>query len=279
MNGIFTIMHLTLDEAKGRKVVLAALVLGFAFLLIFGAGYYFIYQDAMASSRGAMRIGVNTGMVMVAMAGLYAVNFLIVMMAVLMPIDTLSGDIRSGVIQTLVTKPLHREQILLGKWLAYWVILAVYLLLMAGGVVLIVRAVSGLTLPNVVQGIALIFLEGTVLMTLSILGGTRMSTLANGVTVLGLYGLAFIGGWMEQIGTLLGNSIAQNFGVVTSLLVPTEAMWQLAAYNMQPSIVRDAAIIPFSVASVPSTSMVVWAVLYIVITLGIALRQFRTRDL
>jgi ABC-type transport system involved in multi-copper enzyme maturation permease subunit len=279
MNGIFTIMHLTLDEAKGRRVVLAALVLGVAFLLIFGAGYYFIYQDAMTNSRGAMRIGVNTGMVMVAMAGLYAVNFLIVMMAVLMPIDTLSGDIRSGVIQTLVTKPLHREQILLGKWLAYWVILAVYLLLMAGGVVLIVRAVSGLTLPNVVQGIALIFLEGTVLMTLSILGGTRLSTLANGVTVMGLYGLGFIGGWMEQIGTLLGNTIAQNFGVVTSLLVPTEAMWQLAAYNMQPSIVRDAAIIPFSVASVPSPSMVVWAVLYIAVTLIIALRQFRTRDL
>ena len=279
MNGILTIVHLTLDEAKGRKVVLAALLLGLAFLLIFGIGYYLIYQDALATAHGLLRVGVNAGMIMVAMAGLYAVNFLIVMMAVLMPIDTLSGDIRSGVIQTLVTKPLRREQIILGKWLAYWVILAVYLLLMAGGVLLLVYAVSGTLLPNALQGIGLIFLEGTVIMTLSILGGTRLSTLANGVTVMGLYGLAFIGGWMEQIGTLLGNNIAQNFGVVTSLLVPTEAMWQLAAYNMQPPIVRDAAITPFSVSSVPSMGMVVWAVFYIAVTLVIALRLFRTRDL
>ena len=279
MNGILTIVQLTLDEARGRKVVLAALILGLAFLLIFGVGYYLIYQDPLATARGLLRVGVNAGMIMVAMAGLYAVNFLIVMMAVLMPIDTLSGDIRSGVIQTLVTKPLRREQILLGKWLAYWVILAVYLLLMAGGVLLLVYAVSGTLLPNALQGIGLIFLESTVLMTLSILGGTRLSTLANGVTVMGLYGLAFIGGWMEQIGTLLGNNIAQNFGVVTSLLVPTEAMWQLAAYNMQPPVVRDAAITPFSVSSVPSTGMVVWAVFYIAVTLIVALRQFRTRDL
>jgi ABC-type transport system involved in multi-copper enzyme maturation permease subunit len=279
MKGILTIMHLTLDEAKGRKVVMAALILGLAFLLIFGVGYYLIYQDALKYSSGALRIGQNVGLTMVAMAGLYAVDFLIVMMAVLMPIDTLSGDIRSGVIQTLATKPLCREQILLGKWLAFWAILATYLLLMAGGVLLIVYAVSGTRLPNAAQGIALIFLEATVLLTLSILGGTRLSTLANGVTVMGMYGLAFIGGWMEQIGTLLGNTVAQNFGIVTSLLVPTEAMWQLAAYNMEPPLMRDAAITPFSISSVPSSGMVVWAALYVVVALLLALRQFRTRDL
>jgi ABC-type transport system involved in multi-copper enzyme maturation permease subunit len=279
MNGILTMMHLTLDEARGRKVVLAALILGLVFLLIFGIGFYLIYQDALTYSRVLPRIGQNIGLSLVAMAGLYAVNFLIVMMAVLMPIDTISGDIRSGVIQTLVTKPLHREQIVLGKWLGFWLILAVYLLMMAGGVLLIVYAVSGTALPNALQGIALIFLEGTVLMTLSILGGTRLSTLANGVTVLGLYGLGFIGGWMEQIGTLLGNNVAQNFGIVTSLIVPTEAMWQLAAYNMEPPLMRDAAITPFSISSVPSTGMVLWAVLYASVALLIALRQFRTRDL
>jgi Cu-processing system permease protein len=118
-----------------------------------------------------------------------------------------------------------------------------------------------------------------VLMTLSILGGTRLSTLANGVTVLGLYGLAFIGGWMEQIGTLLGNNTAQNFGIVSSLIVPTEALWQLAAYHMQPPLLRDVAIGPFTVTSVPSTWMVVWAIAYTLVALFIALRQFSTRDL
>lgn len=279
MNGILTIAHLTFHEVRGRKVVLAALILGAAFLVIFAIGFYEIYNDASTFGNVLPRMQQNVGLGFVAMAGMYAVNFLILMMAVLTPIDTLSGDIRSGAIQTLATKPIHREQIVLGKWLAFWAILAVYLALMAGGVLLIVYLVAGVTLPNALSGMGLIFLEGTVLMTLSILGGTRLSTLANGVTVLGLYGLAFIGGWLEQIGTLLGNSTAQNFGIITSLIVPTEAMWQLAAYSMQPPLMRDIAITPFSITSVPSMSMVVWAIVYSLVALVIALRQFRTRDL
>jgi Cu-processing system permease protein len=279
MNGILTIAHLTLHEARGRKVVLAALILGLAFLLVFGLGFHYIYVDAFTGSSAFPRIGQNVGLSIVVMAGLYAVNFLIVMMAVLMPIDTLSGDIRSGAIQTLVTKPLRREEIVIGKWLAFWLILAGYLLLMAGGVLLLVRVEADYVLPNALEGIALIFLEGTVLMTLSMLGGTCLSTLANGVTVLGLYGLAFIGGWMEQIGTLLGNNTAQNFGIISSLIVPTESLWQLAAYHMQPPLLRDVAIGPFTVSSVPSIWMVVWAIVYTFIALLIALRQFSTRDL
>jgi ABC-type transport system involved in multi-copper enzyme maturation permease subunit len=51
------------------------------------------------------------------MAGMYAVNFLTVMMAVLTSVDTLSGEIASGTIHTLVSKPVRRWEILFGKWL------------------------------------------------------------------------------------------------------------------------------------------------------------------
>jgi hypothetical protein len=84
---------------------------------------------------------------------------------------------------------------------------------------------------------------------------------------------------MEQIGTLFGNATAQNFGVVASLIVPTESLWQLAAYHMQPPLIRDVAITPFLVASVPSTGMVVWAIAYVVVALIASLRLFKTRDL
>jgi Cu-processing system permease protein len=284
MNGILTIAHLTFHEARSRKVVLAALIFGVAFLIIFAIGFYFIFTETSTPasnplSSTSMRLQKSAGLTFIVLAGLYAVNFLVVMMAVLMPIDTLSGDIRSGTIQTLVTKPLRREAIVIGKWLAFWYILFFYLLLMAGGVLLIVRVIASYIVPNAALGMALIFLEATVLMTLSILGGTRLSTLANGVTILGLFGLAFIGGWLEQIGSLFGNVAAQNFGIITSLLVPTESLWQLASYNMQPAFVRDVAFTPFIVTSVPSNGMAVWAVIYIIGTLLLALRQFNMRDL
>ncbi len=282
MNGILTIAHLTLHEALRRKIVLMALILGIGFLVIFGLGFYAVLNTTPASPvpRAPFIAGQQfIAVAFIVMAGLYAVNFLLVMMAALMPVDTISGEIRSGAIQTLVTKPLRRAEILLGKWLGFWIILAGYFLLMAGGVIVIALVLGGYTPPNMLLGLALMMLKGTLLLTLAIAGGTRLSTLANGVMVFGLYGLAFIGGWVEQIGALLGNDGATNIGIVASLLIPSEALWSLAAYNMQPAIMRDLNITPFSPASVPSANMVWWAIAYTLIVLAFGLRQFQSRDL
>lgn len=275
MYGILNITHLTLHEALRRRVLLVALILGLGFLAIFALGFYAIAANSAVGLARGLTTGAQRllGIAFIEMAGLYAVNFLLVMMAALIPVDTLSGEIRSGAIQTLVTKPLRRAEIVLGKWLAFWLILLAYLGLMAGGVILIAYLVSGYLPPNIALGLSLMALEGTLLMTLSIAGGTRLSTLANGVMVFGLYGLAFIGGWVEQVSTLLGNEAGSYIGIVASLLVPSESLWQLAAYNMQ------LAVTPFSPASVPSISMVAWALGYIVVVLTVALWQFRTRDL
>ncbi len=47
--------------------------------------------------------------------GLYALNFLAIVMAVLATADTLSSEIGSGTIQAIVSKPLRRAKIVLGK--------------------------------------------------------------------------------------------------------------------------------------------------------------------
>jgi Cu-processing system permease protein len=144
---------------------------------------------------------------------------------------------------------------------------------------LIARVISGFTPMGIAKGLPLLALEGLLLMTISIAGGTRLGTLANGVLGFGMYGLAFIGGWMEQIGTHLASNTTRNVGIVASLIVPSEALWQLAAYHMQPPIMRDLSLTPFSPASVPSSAMVVWAIAYIVATLALALWLLHRRDL
>jgi Cu-processing system permease protein len=278
MYGWLTMAHLTLHEARQRKVLLAMLILGLAFLSLFTTGFYFISRNVQ-TEHGMSPQGRQLVLSNVVMAGFYAVNFLLVMTAVLTPVDTISGEIGSGVIQTLVTKPVRRSEILLGKWLGYWMILVIYLTLMTGGILLAVRVIGKFTPPDLKIGIPLMLLEGTLLLTLSIAGGTRLSTIANGVMVFGLYGLAFIGGWMEQIGTLLGNSTTRYIGIISSLVVPSESLWQLAAYRMQPPLMRDLHLTPFSPVSIPSSNMVVWAAIYTIVVLGVALRQFSQRNL
>jgi ABC-type transport system involved in multi-copper enzyme maturation permease subunit len=278
MNGFLTIAHLTFHEARRRKILTAALLLGLAFLAIYTTGFVFVDKNLRESARLTdiqRRVVLN----LVTMAGLYAINFLTVMAAILLPVDTLSGEIDSGVMQTLVTKPIRRSEILLGKWVGFLAVLALYLCLMAGGVLLVARFVGGFTPPNLEVGIPLLLLEGAVLMSISVAGGTRLGTLTNGVLGFGLYGVAFIGGWMEQIGTRIGSSTTRDVGIVASLLVPSESLWQLASYHMQPPIMRDVSSSPFAPASVPSQAMVAWAAAYIAVVLLVALWQLRTRDL
>lgn len=281
MTGILTIAHLTFHEALRRRVLHAALVLGLAFLAVFGTGFYFVDQDLIREARTGRTLAGQTDLVrnFVVMAALYAGNFLIVMTAVLMPIDTLSGEIGSGAIQTLVTKPVPRSSVVLGKWLGFWTIVACYLAFIAGGVLLVARMISGFTPPGVAVGLPLMLLEGTLMLTVSIAGGTRLSTLANGVLCFGLFAVGFLGWWMEQIGTFLDNDTTRTLGILASLLVPSEALWGLAAFNMQPPLMRKLNMTPFSPASVPSPLMIYWAAGYAVTVLAFAVWSFRRRGL
>jgi ABC-type transport system involved in multi-copper enzyme maturation permease subunit len=271
------VARLTFTEARRRRILAAALLLGTAFVVLFAIGFHFIARDVRAHAGTPGQQGMALGFVV--LAALYAANFLVVMTSVLVTVDTLAGEIGSGVIETLCTKPVSRRAVAVGKWLGCWWVLALYALVLCGGVLLVARLVAGHTPPNAVRGIGLILLEGTVLLTLALCGGTRLTTLANGVTCFGLYGLAFVGGWMEQIGTMVGNSTARYLGIGASLLVPSESLWQLASYHMQPPLTRDVQIGPFVTASVPSPAMVAWAFGHVLLVLLLALRLFRTRDL
>jgi len=272
------IARLTLREAASRKILWAALILGVAFLALYGVGAYFIQREIVRENTAQpfRREMYN----FVAMAGLYVVNFLVVMMTVLTSVDTLAGEIASGTIQAVVTKPLRRSEIVLGKWLGFATMLVLYVALMAGGVVAVMAAVTGFVVPGLARGLGLMALEGLTLLSVSILGGSLLSTLANGVLAFGLYGLAFVGGWIEQIGSLLRNEAAVNIGIVSSLLMPSEALWKRAAFEMQTPLVRDlGSMTPFSAASVPNERMILYAVVYIAVMLALALRQFSRRDL
>ena len=277
--GWFSVTRLTLHEAARRRILVAALIAGAAFLVLYGVGLHLILREEGSSHSSMTLIERRVFLNIMTLAGLYAANLLTIMTAVLLPVDTLSGEIGSGVIQTLAVRPIRRSEIVIGKWLGHWIVMAAYLFLLAGGVLGIMAALAHFTPPGVARGIPLVLLEATVLLTLSIAGGTKLSTVTNGMLAFGLFGIAFIGNWVEQIGTFAGNQAAQQVGTVASLIMPSESLWQLAASHMQPSILRELGGSPFSPVSVPSTAMIYWAAGYVLAALAIGVRSFNRRTL
>lgn len=274
---IAIIARLTFREAARRRILLAALLLGLLFITVYALGFYFV--NAEIHREGTRPLEQNEIRNFLTMAGLYVVNFLTVMMAVLTSVDTLSGEIASGTIHTLVAKPVRRWEIVLGKWLGFGGMLTLYLTLMAGGVLAAVYVISGYSPPNILRGVSLIWLNGLLLLGVSFAGGATLSTLANGVMVFGLYGVAFVGGWIEHIGSLLQNQTAVDIGILTSLIIPSEALWRRAAFEMQSPLVAAVGFSPFSAPSVPSPVMVIYGTLYASAALLLAIRKFGRRDL
>jgi ABC-type transport system involved in multi-copper enzyme maturation permease subunit len=273
------IARLTFREAGRRKILLAAFVLGLIYLVIYGVGFYYVNQETMRSQIGPGIIELNQIRNFLFMAGLYVVNFLTVMMAVLTSVDTLSGEIASGTIHTLVSKPLQRWEIVLGKWLGFVGMLTLYLLLMAGGTIVLVFLISGYVAPNVLRGLVILWMNAVLLLGVSLAGGAVFSTLANGVLVFGLYGIAFVGGWIEQIGSFIQNQTAVNVGIISSLIIPSEALWKRAAFEMQSPLVSVMGFSPFTAVSKPSQIMMIYGMMYAVLALFLAVRLFQRRDL
>jgi ABC-type transport system involved in multi-copper enzyme maturation permease subunit len=252
-------------------------LLGFSFVLLFALGVWWINQELQESSPPALMEQRFYNFLL--MAGLYVVHFLTIMIAIFSSVDTVAGEIASHTIQTIVTRPVRRWQIVIGKWIGHALMIATYLLLLGGGVVASVYVIGDYLPPNLLHGLSLLLLEALVLLALSLLVGSRFSALTNGMMLFMLYGLAFIGTWVEQIGALLQSGPAVRIGIISSLLLPVEALWRRASHLMQPATPGDLPISPFSVVSVPSAAMVIYAVCYVVVMLLLATLVFGRRDL
>jgi ABC-type transport system involved in multi-copper enzyme maturation permease subunit len=284
MSAISIIARLTFREAIRRRIMLAGLVLGVAFVVIFSIGTHFIFgaiaNDTVANMPSKMAADImmaestNTFMMM----GLYAATFLSIAMAALLGADTLAGEINSGTIQTIATKPIRRADVVLGKWLGFAGLLGLYVILLCGGIVLSTFIQSGHIPQNLLIGLGLIYMESILIMTITLMLSAAFPALATGGIVFGLYGLAFIGGWVEQFGALLQNDTAIKVGITTSLIIPSESLWRRAAFEMQTPLTGTFGS-PFTTTSVPSPLMIGYTLLYLIGTLVIATRIFQSRDL
>jgi Cu-processing system permease protein len=173
----------------------------------------------------------------------------------------------------------ERWELLAGKWLGFAGMLTLYILLMGVAVNGLTYLMTGLIARHLGQGFGLIWMESMLLLSATFCFGTVFSTITNGVAVLGMHGLAFLGGWIEQAGALTHTPNAVTVGIVASILMPSEALWRRAVFEMQSPLTTAANFTPFSGASVPSPLMIAYAAFYAITCLGLAVRQFSKRDL
>ena len=188
----------------------------------------------------------------------------------------------------VLARPLSRLQYLLGRFLALAGLLVAYVVVMSVALLLVARVVAGYQPGDATRAVGLMVLEVLVLLAVSLLGSTVLPTLANGVVMLVLFGLAWLGGIIAFVATIPpGNELMANLGTAVSLLLPADAVWRGASYHvLAPSFLvassfanGDNVGIPFASTQPLAPAMLAWALAYPVACLGLAVAAFRRRDL
>jgi Cu-processing system permease protein len=297
---VLVVARWTVLEARRRRLVLAGAVLSVAFVALFAVGFLLLYhsQERDLLQAQAQGIGPPGGVdgreellaisTVLVVLGLYGVQFMAALLGLFLGAASVSPEIDSGAIHAVLARPLSRLEYLLGRFLALAGLLTAYLVVMSGSLLLTARLVAGYQPGDVTRVIGLLLLEMLVLLAVSLLGSTVLPTLANGVAMLALFGLAWLGGILGFVGSLPpGNELLANLGTAASLLLPADAVWRGASFHALPSSFLVASSfangedigLPFASITPIAPAMLAWAVAYPVACLALAMAAFRRRDL
>ena len=273
---VWLMARVTFLEAVRRKIIWFAAIAGAVFLALFWAGLHSMMQSMSPQVNTFNRM---EAMGMMTMMALYAGSMMTSLMAALVSCDTLSGEITSGTIHAIATKPVNRWCLVLGKWIGFAVMLALYVLLIEGGAIAVGWIEGHHATPHTAAALTLIWLQSVVLLGVTMLCSTRLSALTAGACSIGLYGIAFVGGWIEQFGAIRHIRGCVDVGILASLMMPSDALWRRVAMKVQPPILGAAGVSPFASSMMPDNAMVLYAVVYTLVALAVALIVFERSDL
>ena len=289
---VLQIARFTLQEAVSRRLILAGVLISLAFIGLYTLGFHFAYDKSLENTTSPeQRLSLGVAFATLTLFGVYVVNYLASFLALFLAVAAVSGEIDGGTLHAVLARPLKRSEFIVGRWLGYTCMIAAYIVAMTGLVLLVANLIAGYTVPNPLPALLLMLLEGILLLTLSLFGSTIMPTLANGIVVFTLLGLAWLAGIIEFVGRLLatasdstGGDAMLNIGTFVSLLLPSDALWRGASYYLEsPSMLAALGAtrggIPFFSTLPPTSALVVWSVGYVCVVLCGAVLAFHARDL
>lgn len=276
---IFVIASLTLQEAARRRVLRSLAVLTLLLLGLSGWGFSRLAAQFGELTTGESAIAASSVLNLV----MFGLSLIAALGTAFLAGPTLAGEIESGIALAIMTRPIRRSAVLVGKWLGLVIFGSGFVAVAGFAQLVIVRVTLGYWPPQPVAGLALLAAQTTVLLTLGMLLSTVISPMASGIVAVGLFGATWIAGVVGMVGQALHNDGVAQVGTVSRMLLPTDGLWHGAMYSFQhpglPQIGDGFGGSPLLSTSPLTGTYVAWAALWVAMVLGLAAISFQRRDL
>jgi ABC-2 type transport system permease protein len=280
------IVRITLRECLRRRIVAVVGLLTAGFLALYAVATHLAF-----ATLGAARVRQAGTLVDAhALAGasllglaMFATLFLGAVLAVFLTFNVVRGDAEQGLLQPLVVRPLGRAAFLAGRYAATCGITAVYVAIVYGAAVAITGLEGGWWPDSiVVPGLALAG-AACVVAAISLLGSVYLSTVANGIAVLMVYGAGLVAGLLGQIGYALPSERLQTIGRDASWALPFDALYQAGLHALTADTNGFTGVIvhlgPLGGAQGAGPLLGLWAAGYVAVVLAATAAGFNRRDL
>jgi ABC-type transport system involved in multi-copper enzyme maturation permease subunit len=276
---VLYIAGLTLQEASRRRVLRSLAVMTVLLLGLSAWGFSRIDATFGGLTTGESRIAAATVLNLV----MFGLSLIAALGTAFLAGPTLAGEIGSGIALAVLTRPVRRSAVLVGKWLGLVTFGSGFVAVAGLAQLLIVRLTCGYWPPQPATGLALLAAQSVTLLTLGLLLSTVISPMASGIVSVGLFGATWIAGVVGAVGQVLHNPSLSQVGTVSRMLLPTDGLWRGAMHAFQdPTLLAQFSEAfeghPFLSQTGLTAAYVAWAVVWVAVILSLAAAAFQRRD-
>ena len=287
MTAIPIIVGYALRESLRRKVFLIVLVLTAAFLGLYGLGTEKAFDevDAFVEDEpllAAVDDRTLTGATLLGLS-MFATLFLGTVLAVFLTLSVVRGDAERGLLQPLVVRPIGRDAMLAGRFLAAAGVCSLYVAAVFASAAGITYWAGGYWPDRFVMPALELAAAVVVIAALSILGSVFLTATANGIAIFMVFGAGLVAGLLGQIGEAINSETLLDVADWTAWVLPFEALYQdgLNGISADSFGLTDVALQlgPFGGAQAGGDWLWPWTAAYLAIVAALAVAGFARRDL
>jgi ABC-type transport system involved in multi-copper enzyme maturation permease subunit len=205
-------------------------------------------------------------------------NFIGMFMAIFITLGSIHTEIERGTITSIITKPLHRWQVIVGKWAGHVLIMVSYVLIMGFALWLSVAIESGSFIWHFFPAIALVSLNVATMVTLTMTFSVFLPVIANAIFVFIIFVVTSNLRVINAISQTSDNIVITVVANILRLALPVSEVSDLTGTLLR-SKSAEAAMATETAVFAPRSWSFAYEMLYIVGLVLLAAWIFKKRDL